>query len=293
MGNICNTSLSGLPMTGNSCSEKLGQVKAVILYDEYKELPRSISSSGSMVDVDFLTTIVSDLNDGKARLLTGMRGRASANTAAVTGTLDDYTEQLAPVVLADTFQFVSSICSFDILKSLIGFNGYAFIICQSASGRLQIAYQEVQNYSVAPLPLKITTIDTTGMFADGANIQTITLTFEWGYITDFNLSADYFDGTINSLPNPVEVIIAPVGEDTYAVINKCTKSNYLLTGSTITLSNVTVNGSTQTATATASTGNLFTVTGITATTGQIVSFSAKIVQNTITVAEGNITYTVS
>jgi len=173
MNNLC-TLEQALALGVGKCDPKAGAVEAFILSRTKKVLPAGANAQ---------SVIQGWLNDGSAIMLAGMKQRDPNNESPVTGSLAyGYEEQLRGAILQDNFVFPQGLCSQVGHANLVGFKGYALAITHN--GQLH-GFKGSVSGSVEMFPLSVTTMDTTGVFADLANIQTDTLTLKYGELQNF------------------------------------------------------------------------------------------------------------
>jgi hypothetical protein len=211
MGQLCTTA-QALVLGSPDCAIKVGAVKGFLLSKTKQTLTAAQAN-----DITYLNT---QLASGAMMLLKGMQQRDAANQAAVTGTLAyGYTEELRGVILTDNFVFPQDICEQKNAVSLIGFKGYAFAITDT--GQL-VGFRTVDNSGIQQYPISVTAMDTTGAYADTANIQTDTLTIESGEVKRFvnNRIVVGIDYNVDDLTQPYKLSVTGTAT-TVSIFDDC------------------------------------------------------------------------
>lgn len=210
--NLCSID-SALTIGVGKCDPKVGAVIALILSKEKKTV------SG----VEVKTAIQSMLSENVAVMLNNMQQRDAANEAAVTGTLAyGYSEELRGAIVVDNYVFPQGLCSQANHAKLVGFEGYAFALTNK--GQL-VGFSSENADTMEMFPVSVTAMDTTGVFADMANIQTDTLTVRYGELKQFvaKRMVVAVNFTDRDLMQPLPLVLSGTVSSLY-VKDSCTKS---------------------------------------------------------------------
>ena len=261
--NLC-TSAQAFALGVGDCSPKVGAVKAFILSKEKKTLP---------ANADAKETIQGWLSENSAVMLVGMQQRDANNEAPVTGSLGyGYSEELRGVIVQDNFVFPQDLCSQKGLVKLVRDwkEGYAYVLTHTK----QIVGFE-NNGALDMFPVSITAMDTTGVFADLANIQTDTLTLRYGLLADFveNRAVYAVDFTERDFVQPVQLLAQ--GTAANMTLKDACSGTLVQTDAANISVRATVDGANVQATVAGSSGGTYVVTlNPVATSGKSVTLQA-------------------
>lgn len=268
MANKC--SIQQLPILGvDKCAKRLDPIKAFLVYEDKQTFARSISSSGSLVDIDWNEKIQEDINSGIAVLYDGIVQVADANTEAVQGTLGSATEIMKGMVIGATFSVIGSICAINAIKNLTNFKGFAIGITDT-----QVLYAlDTSSISAVTLPFNVTNFSQTLLFNDGTSttLPSVDITVEFGEVEKVTLQTSEVLVDLDAIINPVELIASPItGTGHNVALNtKCTLDKFDLTDLTPGITKFTSNGVDITVTTPTVSGNILSLGAGTYTVGNV------------------------
>ena len=268
MANKC--SIQQLPILGvDKCAKRLDPIKAFLIYEDKQTFARSISSSGSLVDIDWNEKIQEDINSGIAVLYDGIVQVADANTEAVQGTLGSATEIMKGMIIGATFSVIGSLCAINAIKKLTNFKGFAIGITDT-----QVLYAlDTSSISAVTFPFNVTNFSQTLLFNDGTSttLPSVDITVEFGEVEKVTLQTSEVLVDLDAIINPVELIASPITGTGYnvALNTKCTLDKFDLTDLTPAVTRFAANGTDITVTTPTVSGNILSLGAGTFTAGVV------------------------
>jgi hypothetical protein len=198
---------------------------------------------------------------------------------------------LRGVIINDNYVFPQGLCSQANHANLVGFEGYAYAITHN--GQIHGFKSETAG-SIEMFPVSVTSMDTTGVFADLANIQTDTLTVKYGELKPFvnRRTVAQITFTERDLVQPVALKLQGTIQN-LSILDACMDVPVNPDVANLSVETAQVNGATATAGAITKNGLNYTVVLTpTPTAGQNVTLQLKWKEGQITNGISNLhTYT--